>query len=135
MLHASQASLEMAQSIANLGSWELDPQNGAGLQWSKEMFHLFQCDPSQGIPPLSRFMEMVHADDRQRLLDAEKMAMKNGQDVTIEYRATPAMDGMRHFKATIRPMKNEQGQLTLISGPSLILLKSNKPLNNYGKVR
>ena len=119
MLQASQASLEMAQSIANLGSWELDPQNGAGLQWSKEMFHLFQCDPSQGIPPLSRFMEMVHADDRQRLLDAEKMAMKNGQDVTIEYRATPAMDGMRHFKATIRPMKNEQGQLTLISGTVL----------------
>ena len=25
MLQASQASLEMAQSIANLGSWELDP--------------------------------------------------------------------------------------------------------------
>ncbi len=119
MLRASQASLEMAQSSANLGSWELDPHLGKGLSWSREMYRLFQCDPAQGVPPLPSFMEMVYPDDRQPLLDAQQRAIETGEIMTVEYRARPKGDEMRHFKSTIRPQMDAQGQLSYMSGTVL----------------
>ena len=119
MLRASQASLEMAQSSANLGSWELDPQSGKGLSWSKEMFRLFHSNPAQGVPPLPSFMEMVCPDDRQPLLDAQQRAIETGEIMTVEYRAKPEGAEMRHFKATIRPQLDAQGRLSYMSGTVL----------------
>ena len=116
MLQKSQANLENAQAIAHLGSWELDPASGMGLSWSREMYQLFHVDPDRGVPVLSEFMEWVHPDDRQPLLDAQQRAIESGALVSMEYRAFGRDDKNRFFKANIQAVMDENGQLQNVSG-------------------
>ncbi|HNF33264.1 MAG TPA: PAS domain S-box protein, partial [Anaerolineales bacterium] len=119
LLQKSQTSLEMALATANLGSWELDIKRGKGMVWSKEMFHLFRRDPARGIPELAEFMEMVHPDDRQRLLNAQEEAFQSGQVATLEYRATPIPGETRHYKVTIQGILDPEGRTIHASGTVL----------------
>jgi PAS domain S-box-containing protein len=97
MLLKNQKSLEHAQAIAHLGNWEMEPQNGTGLFWSKEMYNLFQRDPLQGPPSLEEFMQRVHPDDREPLISAQQIAIDTGAVVSIEYSAMPPGDEIRYF--------------------------------------
>jgi PAS domain S-box-containing protein len=124
MLRKSQASLENAQAITGLGSWELDPFNGKGLAWSKEMFNLFRLNPEKGAPPLQEFLKLLHPEDRQPLLDAQERAISTGELVSVEYRATFGQDETRYFRANVQAIKNEHGQLQHISGTVMDITKS-----------
>jgi PAS domain S-box-containing protein len=114
----AQSNLETAQAVAHLGSWELNLSAGMDF-WSKEMYHLFRCDPDQGVPALEKFMELVHPDDRQPLLDAHQHAMETGALVTMEYRSNPAWEAGRYFQATIQTTKGEDGRVAFMSGTVL----------------
>jgi PAS domain S-box-containing protein len=82
-LRLSQETLKRAQSVAHIGSWQLDiPANA--LRWSDETHRIF------GIPagsPLTyeRFLEVVHPEDRERV-DAAWRASLNGVPYDIEHR-------------------------------------------------
>ncbi len=116
MMERSQASLEVAQSISRLGSWELDPVGGKGLSWSKEMYRLFCRAPEQGVPEGEEFFTMVHMDDRQRLMDAQQRAIETGSTESVEYRSWLAEGGLRYYRAAIQPVKDEQGNLIHLTG-------------------
>ena len=51
-------SLEEAQRIAKVGSWELDIPTGA-LKWSAEIFRLFELDPSQFEATYEGFLNAI----------------------------------------------------------------------------
>jgi PAS domain S-box-containing protein len=119
LLEKHRANLEAAQSIAHLGSWELEPGSGRGLSWSREMFELFHCDPAAGVPPLETFMEMVHPDDRQPLLAAQQRAFQTGQLVSQDYRAFPGGGPLRYFIANLQAAVGENGALLSMSGTVL----------------
>ncbi len=112
----SQAGLETAQAIARLGSWELELQSERGLIWSREMFRLFHRNPALGVPPLTDFMEMVHSEDRQSLLDAQNYAIENGGVVRHEYRAYLPGHELRYFRASIQAVQDGAGGLVRMSG-------------------
>ena len=124
-LQRSTQMLEQAQSIAHLGNWELAPREGRGIFWSSEMFRMFHMDSKAGVPDLEKFMQLVHPNDRQTLLDAEKQAFETGQDVISEYRAI--IDGeTRYFQVTIRAQTDSQGQLVHSSGTVLDITEIRK---------
>lgn len=83
-LRATNTSLEQAQRIARLGSWERDPVADT-LTWSDETLRIFGLDRSR---PLSyeRFMKRVHPDDRERLSQAQQRLFAGVEDIDIEYR-------------------------------------------------
>ena len=112
----SRAGLEKAQSIAHLGSWELDPNTGQGLSWSQEMFHLFDREPSLGVPPLAEFMELVQPQDRQPLMDAQQLAIEIGEPITIEYHTLPILGEPRCLQSKISSVLDPDGKLLHLSG-------------------
>ncbi|MEI7769361.1 MAG: CHASE domain-containing protein [Chloroflexales bacterium] len=118
LLQQSQVSLEMAQAVAHLGSWELDSATGRGF-WSKEMFRLFHRDPSDGVPVLDEFLAGVYPKDRAALLAAQSHAVETGEQVIIEYRAGSAPEGVRHFEATLYSLRDAQGQFLRMAGTVL----------------
>jgi PAS domain S-box-containing protein len=119
-LRNSQASLEKAQSIAHLGSWEMDPATGEYLFWSKELFQLLQRDPDLGVPTWDEFInEIVHPDDRQKRLDAQKQIMETGSPASIEYRIITKQGETRYLKADFQPMRDARKKLIHISGTIL----------------
>ena len=65
-LRASEATLQAAQRIAGLGSWENDLATGATI-WSDEMYRLFGVEPAAFVPTLETFLPLVHPTDRDRV--------------------------------------------------------------------
>ncbi len=118
MLQKSQSGLETAQAVAHLGSWDLDITTGTG-SWSREMFKLFRCDPTKGVPVFEKYMELIHPDDRQPLLGAQQRAIETNSLVTIEYRSNPEHGQQRYFKANLLPVNDIHGQLVNMTGTVL----------------
>ena len=118
LLLQSQSSLEMAQSVAHLGNWDLDLEAGMGY-WSKEMFQLFHHDPTLGPPIFSEFLEMIHPDDRQPLLASQQQVIDSGIPASNEYCSNPARGEMRYFFSTTQPVWDAQGKIVKLSGTVL----------------
>lgn len=68
-LSISEQRLNEAQRIAQVGSWELDLVTGR-LDWSDEIFNLFEIDKSKFGATYEAFLNGIHPDDRGRVNQA-----------------------------------------------------------------
>jgi PAS domain S-box-containing protein len=114
-LRKSQANLEFAQSMALIGSWDLDLTEGKG-RWSKEMFRLFGRDPALGEPNFADFIEMIHPEDRTQLLQAQQRVVESGEQCLQEFRTAPARGPIHHFASIIQAVKESSGPVRRIAG-------------------
>lgn len=65
-LAAREAQLKEAQQLARLGSWTHDVASGA-VEWSDEVFRIFEMDPALTRPSYERFLQWVHPDDQAQV--------------------------------------------------------------------
>jgi len=61
-LERSRASLEEAQSLARLGSFDWDFATGQ-IRWSPEMYRIYGCDPQAFTPDIAWVTERMHTED------------------------------------------------------------------------
>jgi PAS domain S-box-containing protein len=125
LLQQSQTSLENAQALVHLGSWNLDVKTGTGY-WSKEMFNLFRVDAARGVPVLDEFMRLIHPEDRVRLMNAHARVIKTGQSIDIEYRTNPTQGELRIFRATLQAIVTANGQVAHVTGTVLDITEERK---------
>ncbi len=114
-LRRSEARLDVAQVQAEIGSWDLDPVTQTGY-WSNEMFRLLAFDPAQGVPPLPAFLEVIHPEDRSRLLEALERASASQEAIAIHVRSDPARAPMRHLISNIQAARDPSGRLRHLFG-------------------
>jgi PAS domain S-box-containing protein len=114
-LRESQASLESAQSINRMGSWDLDLTKGGG-QWSKEMFHLFNFDPAAGAPQFNEFLVAIHPEDRARFAEAHQRVAESGEQARLEFRSNPAHGPIHHFDSIMQGAKGSCGPVRRLAG-------------------
>lgn len=88
--------LERAQQIALLGYWYYDRETG-NIIWSKEMYHLFNCDPVKPIPPYDELINMFVEDDRNLLKNLIDYAWTTGEDYEIEAKIKNGLDNACHW--------------------------------------
>lgn len=81
----SRALLAEAQSIAHIGSWEVD-QRDFTTHWSDEIYRILGLDPRTVPPSYATFLEMVHPEDRARVDEACRDAVARGVDYEITHR-------------------------------------------------
>jgi PAS domain S-box-containing protein len=84
-LRQSEASLEKAQNIAHIGSWEHDLANRQ-LRWSNETYRIFGCSQERPTVSLDFFIERVHPDDREAVMRAGEKARASGKPYRAEHR-------------------------------------------------
>jgi PAS domain S-box-containing protein len=81
-----QASLETAQRIAHLGSWEWNVQRNE-VYWSPETFRILGLAPDAATPSMDRFLAQVHPQDRataeQAISDLVRTGEFSGQLVRV----------------------------------------------------
>ncbi len=82
-LRQSEAALNMAQQVAQLGSWRLEIETGQ-LNWSDEIFRIFGIDPATPVS-MAIFIGCIHPDDRDAVLAAWNNAL-SGAPYDIEHR-------------------------------------------------
>ena len=74
-LQRSEATLERAQQIAHIGSWEWNIETNV-LIWSPETYRLFGYEPGEIEPDFGRILHHVHSEDRALLHDRVTQAQR-----------------------------------------------------------
>jgi PAS domain S-box-containing protein len=97
-LRASQARLEEAQRVAHLGYWERDlAANRVVL--AEESWRIFGIPPQERTADLaqwrSRWLALIHPEDRPRVLAAVTAALAGGPRYDVEFRIIRANGEMR----------------------------------------
>ena len=86
-LQRSEADLNRAQAVAQVGSWHLDIVTNR-LEWSAEAYRIFGI-PQQESVDLDIFISAIHPDDRDRVVKAWNEAVA-GAPYDIEHRVVVA---------------------------------------------
>lgn len=81
----SESSLNKAQQIAKLGSWELDIEKNK-LSWSKEMYRIFEKKPKHFKATQSAFYKTIHPEDKETVQKTFNNSLKNNKPYQIIYR-------------------------------------------------
>jgi PAS domain S-box-containing protein len=84
-LRENERRLKEAEQLARLGHWELDIENNK-LYWSAETFRIFGLDPIEHEPSMDAFLEMVHPDDREYVLQEYKSSVENRTQYNVYHR-------------------------------------------------
>jgi len=118
-IRRSQESLARAQSTAHLGSWEWDMVNQE-TTWSDENYRVFGYKPGAFEPTFERFIETVHPDDRDMIL--QKLDnIQNGKitEDTYEYRIVLPDGSERWVEGHLEVLFGDDGQPSSLVGTNL----------------
>ncbi len=92
-LRASEARLRDAQAASGIGSWEWETTAGV-LRWSDEAYRIAGLDPAGEPITFERLVELVHPDDRARVLEVVATSAVDGV-FALEVRMLPPGGGER----------------------------------------
>ena len=87
--------LHLTQRIAHIAYWSMDYINDK-LTWSDEMFHIFDFDASKPIT-YQKYLEGIHPDDLDYLLDKIKRSKENKERYNPSYRIIRPNGEIRHI--------------------------------------
>ena len=117
-LRRRESSLAAAQARARLGSWELDMATLFGT-WSVEMSRLHYYDPLRAAPSFAEFVELVHPEDRVKILDIQSRIANASDLIQHEYRTNPALGPVRHLSARLHVIRDASGRAQQAAGTTL----------------
>ena len=90
----NQALLQAAQAVAHLGSWSSGASPDLPISWSPECARIFgRTDHSP--PTALEFLQMVHPDDRQHVIEASQRALTEGVPCETEHRIVQPSGAVR----------------------------------------
>ncbi len=84
-LRKNEDMLKQAQSIAKIGSWELDITNDQ-LHWSDEIYRMFGLEPQEFEATYEGFLNNIHPDDRDKVNEAYTNSLKTKEPYEIVHR-------------------------------------------------
>ncbi len=94
-LGRSLEQLRDAQRIARLGSWQLNLKTRQ-LNWSDEVFRIFELDPTRFGANYQSFLDAVHPDDRERVNLAYQASLTSREAYSISHRLLFADGRIKH---------------------------------------
>lgn len=84
-LRINEERLQRSQSFANIGTWDWNIQTGE-LYWSERIAPLFGYHDPKTETTYENFLNAVHPDDRQSVVDAVNACVEGGARYEIEHR-------------------------------------------------
>lgn len=95
-LRRSEERLRMAQSIAQIGSWEFDIPSQV-MTWSDEMFSLLELDSRSTTPSYECFFAVIHPDDRESTQFSLQQSIINRRPYDGAFRVSMPDGTYKHF--------------------------------------
>lgn len=102
-------SVEKAQEISGIGYWELDFENDE-LTWSNQVYKIFGVNPETFEPTQSRFLEIVHPEDRPKIHAAFAKAIETKQPYKLQHRIVLNDGAVRYVIEKSDSILNEAGE-------------------------
>lgn len=85
-------NLELAQQVANIGSWEYYIVEDQAY-WSNQTFEIYGIKSNSFVPTYKKLVAFVHPEDRHYFDSTFRNALKNRESYTMEFRIK-RMDGV-----------------------------------------
>ena len=114
-LRRSAERLEVAQSVAKVGSWETDLASGAVI-WSDETHRIFKTDKARFIPTHQAFLELIHPEDRLATDAAFTQSLAHSEPFVIEHRLLLADGTIKHVEERWRVIHGPDGRPLCANG-------------------
>lgn len=112
------ARLAEAQSVAHIGSWEAD-LGTKKASWSDEQFRIFGHEPGAVVPSRQAFEDLLHPEDRDRIVSSLNDAIKSGSRWEVEFRIIRPDGTIRHLHTRTIVRRNSAGRPAAIFGTTV----------------
>ncbi len=118
VVRASEERLRLAQQAAGIGTFERNVRTGV-VTWTPEMESMYGLPPGGFGQTHTAFENLIHPDDRARVMELVDSALKTGQQTTGEWRVIWP-DGRIHWIAgRWQVFMNELGEPLRILGANM----------------
>ncbi len=128
----SNTQLSLSQQIAHIGYWELSLCEEPGY-WSDEMYRLFDIQ-NNGMPmDLNSYIQHVHPDDRELLLEAHRSVIEDKSQLNIEFRFIKDHGNICIFYSLGKVITNKDGKPLMLMGITQDITERKKSENEILK--
>jgi PAS domain S-box-containing protein len=107
-LQRERAKLVAAQAVAKIGSWSIEVPSRV-VDWSEEMYRIFDLKPTVLPPSYSRFLDLVHPDDRDLVNSQLRRSFEDVGNQFLEHRLS-LPDGMKFVEQRWQIERDGQGK-------------------------
>lgn len=107
-LRRSEQRLSLALAAGHMGAWEWDIASGK-VEWSDELAAMHGLKPGQFRGTLNAVTELMHPEDRERVLEAMQHSVANASEFSMEFRNIWP-DGTVHWVAASARVIHEKGE-------------------------
>jgi len=114
-LEQGESRLNEAQTIAHLGSWEIDMEHDL-QHWSDEMFNIFGIIKGEGVPSTELFLSFIHPDDLDFVSKKIDTAFKTLKDSMFDFRFIRKGGALRQGYSKYRFEFNKDRKPVRLSG-------------------
>jgi PAS domain S-box-containing protein len=109
----SEALLNQAQEVGQIGSWKWDADSDE-LYWSKEQFRIFGFNSADTQPSLSLLLERVHPADRPMLEQTIDQAIRHNEKYIKDYRIVLPDGSIKFLHSIAQPFVKPTGGVAII---------------------
>jgi PAS domain S-box-containing protein len=114
-LWQSEQQLNVALQAANMGAWNYDVRTGV-VEWSRNLELLHGIPPGSFGGTFAHFLEDVHSDDRNYVIDSLTRNIERGAQHEIEYRIVRPGGSIRWVEGKGTSLLDNAGKTVGMSG-------------------
>jgi signal transduction histidine kinase len=108
-LRLSEAYLSEGQRLTHRGSWALNIVTREPIHSSAEHSRLFGFDPEKGTPSFEAFLQRVHPEDQEYVIQTFQSLVRSGGDLDLPYRIAVPGSPVRYMHAIGHPVLKPSG--------------------------
>lgn len=116
-LEANSISLDEAQELVHIGSWQWDVASGA-IAWSDELYRIYGLKPRVRSIGYEEFMQLIHPDDREKVGSIINEAYQTKQSFEFEHRIVLPNKKIRILHGKGKVISDEAGNVKAMLGTS-----------------
>lgn len=116
VMRENKEQLGLALKSAQAGTWSFDIPNNIFI-WDEYMNHLFGLNSGSSSGQLKLVMNLIYAEDRQRVKEEIMQAVKNGKEYESEFRILHSNGSIRYLHSRGQ-IYNHDGQSMRMTGIS-----------------
>ncbi len=124
---AGEARLRAAQALTGLAWWELDLVTEQHV-WSDAMFRLVGLEPSHDPPPFTRFLSIIHPDDRAAAIELRARGFGTGNREL--FRVVHPDGTVRHLQSWTETELDEDGRMVRVLGATIDVTEREEALES-----
>ena len=122
-LRRRELEARLALAAGRMGSWRWDVASGE-VSWSPEMELVYGLEPGGFAGTFEAFVEAVHPEDRERVVERLREATAAGADFSMEHRVQLPDGRVRWFEGRGSPVRGADGGITAWIGVGIDITES-----------